>query len=119
MACNFSKGMCANRSEQEVLSPDKAHKAFVYVRDCGATTGFSSQLSVVDADEDPVKENESGNVLIIGDKSTGREQFPEGGAKAVVSWKGSDTLIVNYDRQITPLKKETEVGGITIIYADL
>lgn len=55
--------LCENEIFKEVNSPDLEFKAVIFQRDCGATTGFSTQVSVM-----PISEtlpNESGNVLII------------------------------------------------------
>jgi hypothetical protein len=53
---------CSNEIYGEYLAPDKVHKAVVFNRDCGATTDFNTQLSVLLADEEPTK----GNALIVG-----------------------------------------------------
>jgi hypothetical protein len=42
-------GMCGNEIFQEVYSPDNEYKAIVFQRDCGATTGFSTQISILKA----------------------------------------------------------------------
>lgn len=54
--------MCGNEIYAEVLSPDSQHKAVVFQRDCGATTGFSTQISIIGASDE--LENESGNIFI-------------------------------------------------------
>lgn len=55
--------MCGNEVYSEMLSPDGKHKVVVFQRDCGATTGFSTQISIIDSDDD--LKNESGNIYII------------------------------------------------------
>ncbi len=55
--------MCRNELYAEVLSPDYEHKAVVFQRDCGATTGFSTQISIISAKDE--LQNESGNIFII------------------------------------------------------
>ncbi len=57
-----SRDLCANEVYAEVLSPDKTHRAVVFQRDCGATTGFSTHISVLGLGEELA--NESGNVFI-------------------------------------------------------
>ena len=42
-------GMCGNEIFQEVYSPDNEYKAVVFQRDCGATTSFSTQISILKA----------------------------------------------------------------------
>jgi hypothetical protein len=53
-------GACGNQLYQEVLSPDNKYKAVVFQRDCGATTGFSTRVSILRADAkftDKVEDN--------------------------------------------------------------
>ena len=58
---------CGNEVVETVPSPTQKWSAVVFVRDCGATTGFSTQLSILRAREN--LPNESGNVLVLGDGS--------------------------------------------------
>ncbi len=55
--------MCGNEVYSEMLSPDGKHRALVFQRDCGATTAFTTQVSIIDSDDE--LENESGNIYII------------------------------------------------------
>jgi len=55
--------MCGNEVYSQVVSPDGERKAVVFQRDCGATTGFSTQISIIDSSDD--LKNESGNIYII------------------------------------------------------
>jgi len=54
--------MCGNEIFEELLSPDSNHKAVVFQRDCGATTGFSTQVSIINAKNE--LENTGGNIYI-------------------------------------------------------
>ena len=56
-------GLCGNELFQEVYSPDHAYKAVVFQRDCGATTGFSTQVSILNA-ASPLPD-EAGNVFVM------------------------------------------------------
>ena len=60
---NVSRNLCGNDRVTEELSPDGQLKLVVFRRDCGATTGDSTQISVLRADQ-PLP-NEAGNVLIV------------------------------------------------------
>lgn len=44
----LSGDMCANEIIEEIPSPNKGFKAVIFTRDCGATTGYSTQLSIID-----------------------------------------------------------------------
>jgi len=41
---------CGNTIVEALPSPDGSHKAVVFVRNCGATTDFSTQMSVLRGD---------------------------------------------------------------------
>ena len=52
---------CGDTPVQTVPSPSGSLKAVLFERDCGATTGFSSQVSILSHDEN--LGNEGGNVF--------------------------------------------------------
>lgn len=54
--------LCGNEVVQETASPNKEKVAYYFVRSCGATTGFSYQLSILD--KETVLENIPGNTFI-------------------------------------------------------
>jgi hypothetical protein len=54
--------MCANDLLTEIPSPDGALKAVVFQRDCGATTSFSTQISILWTNR-PLP-NETGNLFV-------------------------------------------------------
>lgn len=56
------KDMCGNEIHQQVESPDKKYKAVIFQRDCGATTGFSTQVSIIENNKD--LPDKSGNIFI-------------------------------------------------------
>jgi len=55
--------MCANDIFSEVVSPNQSLKAVTFQRDCGATTGYSTQISIIK--NSASLPNDGGNVLII------------------------------------------------------
>jgi hypothetical protein len=64
---NLLDDMCGNTVIREVLSPDHRIKAVVFQRDCGATTGFSTQVSLLSAQA--TLPNYSGNIFLTDDAS--------------------------------------------------
>ena len=56
-------GLCANDMFSETISPDGSRKAIVFERNCGATTSFYTQVSILDADSE--LGNNAGNILVI------------------------------------------------------
>lgn len=59
----FTSDMCGNYLHSESISPNGRYKAVIFQRDCGATTGFSTQISIVKTSE--VLKNRPGNIFIV------------------------------------------------------
>lgn len=58
----FFRSACGNELISTTVSPDGNYEAHIFVRDCGATTGYSYQLSIL-KDGKEVK-NRSGNTFV-------------------------------------------------------
>ena len=43
--------MCGNEIYKEIYSPDKSLKAVIFSRNCGATTDYGTQVSILDHNE--------------------------------------------------------------------
>ena len=95
--------LCANSVTERVSAPDGKHDAVVFTRDCGATTGFSTQIAIVNAKADVP--NDAGNVFVAPDESVVR-----------IAWAGPDTLIVQHAVP-RPNLAVSEVEGVTVRYA--
>ena len=54
--------MCENEISKTVISPSGNLKAVVFNRGCGATTGFNTQISIINTSEE--LESEGGNLFI-------------------------------------------------------
>ncbi len=101
--------LCEDDVYLSIISPDKKCKAVIFERNCGATTGFSTQISIIDADQE--LKNSSGNVFII----DGEPIF----VAPKIYWKSDNELIVNRPVNGTEYKAETEIflsNKIHIIY---
>lgn len=100
--------LCQNDVIQEVYSPDRRHKAIVYERNCGATTGWSTQISVIDgADSLPRR---SGNVY----KADG---YPDWFAIRL-SWEDNDSLVIEHNGKPLPIQARDRIGGIRVRYVE-
>ena len=109
--------MCGNEIVEEIKSPDKRLKAIIFIRDCGATTGYSTQLSIIE-DEDKL-ENGAGNTLILSDKFGDGLSFDNGGAKVKAVWTSENSMTIYFDNKIEFTKQEEEIEGIKITYEQL
>ena len=84
---------CANRVISEWPSPDGSRHAVVFERDCGATTGFSTQVSVVAPGRVPAG---GGNIFIADGDHGAVPPGPGGGPPVHVQWLGPRMLEVRY-----------------------
>jgi hypothetical protein len=94
-------GACGNEIVREVPSPSGKKVAYVFTRDCGATTGYSPQLSILNKGDH--FENESGNAFRL-DKAFS------------VEWVNENKLTVTYDQSSEIYKIDKKVNGVTVEY---
>jgi hypothetical protein len=78
-------GMCQNKIYKEYISLDKKKKAVIFQRDCGATTSYSTHISIIDIND--ILENESGNIYIL--KGVPKKVAP------TLNWSQKNMLIIN------------------------
>jgi hypothetical protein len=94
LVCACGSGMCGNAEVTRLGSADGSLDAVLFQRDCGATTGFSTQVSVVRAGERLA--DEGGNAFVA-DADHGRAPSASwGGPPATVCWRDARTLVVRY-----------------------
>ncbi len=89
--------MCANEVLQEIPSPDNKLKAVIFKRDCGATTGFSTQITIIKTDEK--LQNKRGDVFSVDTDHDKVPSGPGGGPKIEVVWKGPRQLQVKHPQK--------------------
>lgn len=105
----LGRGMCGNDIYKEYVSPNRKLKAVVFQRDCGATTGFSTQISVMAAKDD--LKNEAGNTYII-------DGHPSEAAPKLF-WRNNNELIIYKPINGSEYKAEKSWGylnKVNIIY---
>ena len=110
--------ICGNQVVSQGFSPDRKYKFIVFVRDCGATSGYSTQVSVVRSDW-KFLDDESGNVLTTSDRDTGRRTNKFGGAEVKVAWTTNNKIKVYLDNSAETVTKKSKVKGIEIVYESL
>lgn len=97
-------GVCGNTISQTVLSPDGQLKAVVFQRECGATTGFSTQISVLAADE--TLPDWGGNVFV-----------ENKGDPIKVVWQGNRRLVIRHKPIPFTSKKQLSVD-ISLVHSE-
>lgn len=95
------EGMCGNDMKQIISSPNGEKIAYVFERSCGATTGISPQLSILDQNDD--FENKSGNTF-------------RSDTTFSIEWVGEKDLQVIYDKSSEIFEMDKKVNGVRIIY---
>lgn len=105
---------CGNEVISLVVSPNGAYKAVAFQRDCGATTGFSTQVSIVKASKS--LPNSSGNVFRA-DCDHGKALSGPGGGPAVqLRWLSDQDLELTYDSNARVFTKNERRSSVTIHY---
>ncbi|KQU15295.1 hypothetical protein ASG65_27415 [Bacillus sp. Leaf13] len=93
--------MCGNDIKQKTPSPSGENVVYTFERSCGATTGYSPQLSILNKDDD--FQNESGNTF-RSDKDFS------------IEWLNEKNLKVIYDKSSETSEMDKKVNGIKIKY---
>ena len=78
--------------------------AVAFFRDCGASTGFSTQVSLLPSGR--VLSNESGNTYVVSGK-----------VELSLNWLGDSTLRIQGSGERT-FKQEKFISGVAVTYAD-
>lgn len=93
-----------NDTIKELSSPNEKYKAYAFVRDGGATTSYSPQVSILKKSKS--LGNSSGNIFI-----GYRSQYVD------IKWEDDSTLVISYDCSEEEVRKKlTEYNGIKIKY---
>ena len=89
-------GMCGNEIFQEVYSPDNEYKAVVFQRDCGATIGFSTQISILKASAK--LPDESGNIFVM-------DEHPDW-TEVKINWETNRLVSITHSGKYDVFKKK-------------
>lgn len=102
--------LCTTEQIKNIVSPDGSHNAVMFMRECGATTDFTTQVSV-----DPSLFQSIGNVFVA-DGYNGGTRGEWGGPWADVTWTGPSHLLITYDGKARIFDQQTNVNGVTVTY---
>ncbi len=103
---------CNDKLISEVSSPDGAARALPFQRDCGATTGFSTQISIVG----PGRLSGGGNAFVADDDHGAAAAAPWGGPWAEMRWTSPTHLLIRYDEKARVFKSEGRVGTVSVSF---
>ncbi len=106
-------GGCGNTVVKTARSPDGQLDVVLFERSCGATTGFSTQISIVPAGDLP---DGGGNVFVTDDDSGADDRGEWGGVWADVFWLSDRRLHIDHAPSAGVLKSSPRFGDVTITY---
>jgi hypothetical protein len=112
--------MCGNEVLARVASPGGGYQAVIFERDCGATTGFSTQVSVLPADatfrEQPSfwSATEQGNVLVIDDDHGAAPAGTGGGPAVAARWDDEHHLVLTYHPRARVFRSNLGIGTVVV-----
>lgn len=113
---NFTGYICGNDIVSVSKSSDQKKTAIVFRRNCGATTDFSTQVSV--RNNETILNSETGNVLIIDDNND-RDMsgfYLNGSPVVEASWIGPNELLLKFSSEARVFKQKTSWYGVKIDY---
>lgn len=106
--------LCANDVLNRVRAPDNSMEVVVFQRDCGATTGFSTQASIGDVNAGTG--NRPGNIFIATTDKGAAPSGLGGGPELKVQWLDSKTVQLAHHKKAAVVKAETSYAGFRIHY---
>lgn len=104
---------CTNTVVERLLSPDGKHEAVLFQRDCGATTGFTTQISVVETGEEV---SGGGNTFVADDDHGKARVGAWEGPWAEINWLSENRIQIKYARKSRIFDRSETVGPIEIVY---
>ena len=112
----FSEWECENQIVSEIPNPDKTLKAVIFRRNCGATTDFSTEISVLQISKS--LPDHDGNIFTA-DTNHGRARSAAwGGPEAKVYWETSRKLIIEHQIMARVFKAEKQIDGVVVEYIE-
>ena len=100
---------CDNEIRSDAPSPDGAKRAVVFARSCGATTPFSTQVSVLNRGE--ALPRSAGN-LFVADGNHGTVTD----LNVIVRWVSPNHLLIRYPAGARVFAKNEKTNGIIVAY---
>lgn len=104
---------CQNQIVSETRSSDSQYSAVVFQRDCGATSAFTTQISILPPGEKP---EGTGNVFVADDDHGTAPAGSWGGPWVSVKWLDSNHLQVTYAEGSRVFDQTENVGGVTVSF---
>ena len=104
---------CDNHVVKRVSAPGGAKEAVLFQRDCGATTGFSTQISIVPVGETPTGK---GDAFVADDDHGAAVTGEWGGPWAEATWISADRVLIRYAAKARVFVSNQSASGVAITY---
>jgi len=88
-------GLCTNEEIARFPSPDGMLEAVLFERNCGASTDFSTQVTIVRAGFSMT--NQAGDAFVADANHGSAKRAWWGGPAVELRWLDSNTLLIRYD----------------------
>jgi hypothetical protein len=118
MACG-TIDPCGNTILEEVPSPTGKYRAIIFQRDCGATTGYSTQVSILNSSDtfyskpNRFKSSSQSNCFVCDHTFSG----PDSTSPLVKAhWISPTKVEIQYDKLARTFMKNTQSGEVTVVY---
>ena len=111
---------CANDIVAEVPSPSGSRKAIVLRRNCGATTSYGTDVSLLETGRPAPDEDAPGNIARV--RAPAIEDFPRarhGGPEVQVQWVSDSLLVVRHHPRAHHAFAIRRYSGVRVWYRDL
>lgn len=100
---------CENAVRTELVSPDQTKRVVVFERSCGATTPFSTRMSVLD--RGAALPHSAGNVF---DADSDHGAVKD--VKVTVQWLSPQQLVIRYPARARVFNSMPGINGVAIAY---
>ncbi len=104
---------CNNEIIQALPSPDGRYTAFLFQRDCGVTTSFSTQASVYPKG---VQLGNLGGNIFVADLPGDGPTISSGGPTAHLRWTGDRNIEIQYHHTARTFLTEERRSAVKIAY---
>jgi hypothetical protein len=104
---------CGNQIIKEETAPDGRTRAVLFQRDCGATTAFSTQISILKIGE---ALSGPGNVFVADTNHGAAAATDWGGPWADARWLSPSDLLITHDEKARIFKSEYHQSSINVTF---
>jgi hypothetical protein len=108
-------GLCRNDVVESLPSPDGRFKVVIFVRNCGATTDYSTHVLILSSQEQ-VTHADTGNVFVADSNHGGVGTSFVGALDVRARWSNSNSLVISHPQGSRIYLKEGSFKHIGITY---